>query len=270
MLFFSHNVKFSDEVSIYPMNDTDFLNNFAFTQFSRVTPHHVDNSSGAPRHFIGCMRRGRARIVTDGIRLEMSEGDMFYIPKGLKYHSYWAIDGRTAVYDSIGFNYFPSPTPNGYLLQLIPQNDEIRCAYAPFMQDKSVSAASVGRLYTLLGILEEILEKAPADRADSVINHLMILLNRDAERSIGSYAAECGISEAQLYLYVKKKLGKTPNRLRQEIKCRRAAQLLCTTTLSVEEICGQCGFSSASYFRKVFYAVTAKTPSQVRREAKSI
>jgi len=252
------------------VNDTDFLNDFAFTEFIQKAPRHVDNSCGVTRHFIGYMKRGRALIVADDIRLELSEGDMFYIPKGLKYHSYWNTDGRTAVYDSIGFLHFPSPTPNGYLLQTVPYNDTVREIFLPLSQDKTLCTASIGRLYTLLAMLEPVLAEAPADRADSVINHLMILLNRNTERSIAAYAADCGISEAQLYLYVKKKLGKTPNRLRQEIKCRHAEELLCSTTLSVEEICGRCGFSSASYFRKVFRSVTQKTPSQVRREAKSI
>ena len=252
------------------MNDTVFLKNFVFNEFFYYKPWHNDISVGIAHHFIGYMKHGKGLIVTQEQRLELNTGDMFYIPKGCKYHSYWNTDGVMARFDSIGFRYFPSASPNGYLLQKIPYDEEIMEAFGPLSVDKTINVTSIGCLYQLMGKLEKVLKETHVSRADQVIDKLTVLMNEDSERSIAEYASDCGISESLLYLYVKKKLQKTPNRLRQEISCQKAMQLLGTTNLSVEEICDICGFSSASYFRKVLFSVSGKTPSQVRREANSI
>ena len=88
----------------------------------------------------------------------------------------------------------------------------------------------------------------------------------DPHLTIPEYAELCGISQTLLYQYVKRCSGKTPNRLRQEILCEKAAQLLYTTGNTIEEICDRLGFSSAAYFRKVFKAVYGESPSRMRKK----
>ena len=55
---------------------------------------------------------------------------------------------------------------------------------------------------------------------------------------------------------------------KQEIFCERAAELLITTDLSVEEISAMLSFSSSSYFRKIFKKHTGQTPLQIRKNTK--
>ena len=252
------------------MNDAVFLNNFIFNEFRFPKTRVTDNSHGVSHHFLGCIKHGRGLIVSKDRRLELETGDLFYIPKGLQYRSSWIAEDGEIWFDSIGFSYFPSQSPNGYILQKIPPEEEILQAYSPLSQDKAIHAASIGQLYTLLGKLEQVMVKAPVSRMDAVLEHLTEQMHRDPELAIADYAAGCGVSEALLYLYVKRALQKTPNALRQEVKCQKAIQLLQTTSLSVEEIGARCGFSSASYFRKVLAAVVGKTPSEIRREANQI
>ena len=73
-----------------------------------------------------------------------------------------------------------------------------------------------------------------------------------------------------MYHLLKTKLGKTPNRLRQEAKCQQAVKLLTCTDLSVEQISTQLGFSSSSYFRKIFHSKVHKTPTAYRKESRNI
>ncbi len=249
-----------------PMNDTLFLKNFKFNEYRYKDNKHTDNSAGVDLHFIGYMKEGKAVILSGGQRLELSEGDMFYIPKGCRYHSYWMSD-REILFDSIGFLYFPSKSSNGYALQKINYDRELFEQFKPLSDSKELNASSVGRLYTLLGRLEDILLEAPIDSETAVIENLMLLVRQDPNRSMAEYAADCGISESTLYLYVRHVLGKTPNRIRQEALCEKAVRLLTTTNLTVEEICDSVGFSSASYFRKVLFSITGKTPSMLRKEA---
>lgn len=252
------------------MNDAIFLNNFIFNDFRYQKTKHTDNSHGVEHHFIGKIKHGRGLIETKTQTLEIPTGSLFYIPKGLKYHSHWIAEDGDIHYDSIGFLYFPTQSPNGYALQTIPCDEMLAKMYQPLSDNKTINNASVGQLYCVLSKLEQILQQAPASRADAVLNKLLVLMEQNTERAIAAYAEDCGVSEAMLYLYVKQKLNKTPNTIRQEVKCRRAVQLLQSTNLSVEQVCDRCGFSSASYFRKVLFAVMEKTPSEIRRAANQI
>ena len=50
-----------------------------------------------------------------------------------------------------------------------------------------------------------------------------------------------------------------------EVQFSKAVELLITTDMQVEEISSLLNFSSTSYFRKVLYKHTGKTPREIRR-----
>lgn len=251
------------------MNDILFCKNFRFNEYCFQESKHRDNSQGVGFHFIGFMKNGSGRLVSRNHVLEIEENEMFYIPKGCKYHSYWNPKGIVR-FDSIGFLYFPTAATNGYQLQKIHYDDAIWDAFAPLSRDKAVNAASIGVLYRLLGALESRLAPAP-NRGDAAIyEKLVLLMKENPQLTVPEYAALCGVSESLLYNYVKRSSGKTPNRLRQEILCQKAAELLFTTSYTIEEICDKLNFSSAAYFRSVFKSIYQKSPSQMRKEENMI
>ena len=233
------------------MNDSIFYKNFRFNEYCFNETVHRDNSRGVDFHFLGFMKHGRGRIVTTEQVLEIEENEMFYIPKGCQYHSYW-IAKDYVCFDSIGFLYFPTLASNGYRLQKINYDANILDAFMTLSNDKTVNTTSIGVLYHMLGLLETVLKPAPTSKKISVYEKLVQLMQKDPQMSIPEYADLCGVSESLLYHYVKEFANKTPNRLRQEILCQKAAELLFATNYTIEEICDKIGFSSAAYFRKVF------------------
>ena len=251
------------------MNDITFSKNFRFNEYCFSENAHRDNSRGIGYHFLGFMKEGTGRLVAGDQVLELREGDMFYIPKGCRYHSYWTAHGHVR-FDSIGFLYFPTAAPGGYGLQKISPDSEIWAAFQPLSEDKAVSAASIGVLYRLLGILEPRLTPAPASHDAAIYEALLLHMKDDPHLTIPEYADLCGVSQSLLYHYVKRCSGKTPNRLRQEILCEKAAQLLLTTSNSIEEICDKLQFSSPAYFRKVWNSVYGISPSQMRKKENRI
>lgn len=251
------------------MSDTIFCKNFRFNEYCFDETKHRDNSNGVGFHFIGFMKQGKGRIVSREQVLELQENDMFYIPKGCKYHSHWIAHDHVD-FDSIGFLYFPTSATNGYKLQKINYDKHILEAFLPLSKDKTVTVASIGVLYHLLGLLEPVLELATNRNDAAVYEKLTLLMKENPQLTIPEYATLCGVSESLLYNYVKRSSGKTPNRLRQEILCQKAAQLLFTTSHTIEEICDKLEFSSAAYFRKVFESVYHKSPSQMRKEENMI
>ena len=247
------------------MNDAIFFKNFRFNEFRFNETQHRDNGKGVNMHYIGFIKHGRGRIISETGVLDIGENEMFYIPKGCRYHSYWIADDQV-VFDSIGFLYFPTDKPNGYMLQKIEQTPRIREAFAPLTKAKKLNSASIGSLYCLLGILEGELRSAPPTRDIYVYEKAVGCMKEDAHKTIPQYARLCGVSESLMYYHIKKVTGKTPNRIRQEILCEKAAELLTTTNYTVEEICDMLHFSSAAYFRKVFHDVYNKAPTQVRKD----
>ena len=182
---------------------------------------------------------------------------------------YW-IAKDYVCFDSIGFLYFPTVTANGYDLQKISVDTAIFNAFLPLSIEKNVNVSSIGDLYRFLGLLESILTPAATSKDTAAYEKLILLMKKNPHLTIPEYAELNNISESLLYRYVKKATGKSPNRLRQEILCQKATELLCATDYTIEEICDRLGFSSAAYFRKVFEAVYKKSPSQMRKERKMV
>ena len=251
------------------LNDAVFYKYFRFDEFSFHKTLHGDHTDGIDFHHIRYIKKGKARFVLEDQVLEFEEKEMFYIPKGCKYHSYW-IASDYYRYDSIGFLYFPTSATNGFKPQKIKYDDAIWNAFLPLSRDKTVNAASVGALYHLLGLLEPVLEVAPSSKDVAAYEQLLMLMKANPHLTIPEYAARCQVSESLLYHYIKQASGKTPNRLRQEVLCEKAAQLLLTTGDTVEDICDKLGFSSAAYFRKVFQSVYHTSPSHMRKSANMI
>ena len=125
------------------MNDIIFCKNFRFNEFCYDETAHRNNSHGVDFHYIGFMRHGKGRIITNDQVLEIDENEMFYIPKGLKYHSHWIAKDYVR-FDSIGFLYFPSIASNGYDLQKIEYNSDILEAFMPLLTNKSINNITIG------------------------------------------------------------------------------------------------------------------------------
>ena len=92
-------------------------------------------------------------------------------------------------------------------------------------------------------------------------------MQNNPNAKMGDVAKYCNISETTLFSLFKKRFKKTPNEIRQKILCEKAEELLITTNLSVEEISGKLGFSSASYFRKILKKHLNITPTGIRKKS---
>lgn len=252
------------------MNNPSFSKYFLFNNFIYNRFHHNDNSHGVEKHFIGYIKEGNAKIVSETTTLKLKKGDMFYIPRGLKYHSYWDTEGIPTHIISIGFTYFPSECTSGYELGTIPLNPRISDLLMYFASVRRINCESIATLYSLINLTEGFLTKRKDSKYDIITDALMSLMDNDPHKKMDDYANELGISISMLYKYTKKSLNKSPNRLRQEIICQKAINLLETSSYSVEEICSICRFSSTSYFRKVLFSVTQKTPTQIKMGAGNI
>lgn len=252
------------------MNDLEFYKSFMFNEFEYTSFGCNDMTRGISAHFIGYMKKGKALLIKGNQKIELKKGDMFYIPKGCKYISNWKTDDEDAVFDSIGFRFFPNNSSKSYRLQKIDYTSEIFELFKPLSEKKEVTLDSIGTLYGFLSKVVEIMQTEPIEPRRQIIDNAIKILNENHQQKMIEIANNCGISESSLYNIFKQQLGKTPNTVRQEIMCKKATELLCVTDIPIEEISYKMGFSSSSYFRKIFHSVYNTTPREYRKKSRKI
>ncbi|MBR7165751.1 MAG: helix-turn-helix transcriptional regulator [Clostridia bacterium] len=251
------------------MEDHELFKSFSFTLHSFEGKHYKDNSGGAPYHVIGYLYCGKARFVSEKGTVELKAGDLFYVPKGCRYHSYW--EGKKEIrFDSFAFDAIPQQQSIHFCLQKVPLTDELKQLHNELAKDRQVSLYSISLLYRLLDKALPNMRHSPYKKTNALVYKIANFIKENPEKRSDEIARNLGVSESTLYHTLKQGLNKTPNLLRQEAKCQQAINLLTCTNLSVEQISIKSGFSSASYMRKCLRAVTGKTPLQIRKSAQDI
>lgn len=251
------------------MTDLELFKSFSFRLYTFAPGHRADNSHGASHHYIGYLYRGAARLVSEEGVLELKEGDLFYIPRGCRYRSYWADDCEVR-FDSFAFDAFPRGEKIDYCLQKIPMTEEVRALHQTLAQDRQVNLCSVSVLYQILWKVMPDLKQMPYQRKNTLVQRIANYIYEHPHERNDQVAYHLGISESTLYHLLKQQINKTPNLLRQEARCQQAVNLLTCTDLSVEQVSIQLGFSSASYMRKLLHRLTGKTPLQIRKSTQNL
>ena len=251
------------------MNDIRFYNSFVFRLHSFRRNIHTDNSHGISNHFFGRLIHGEARIEPlEGAPLELREGDVFYLPMGLCYHSYWtpSADCGTVAWDSYGFEWIPLPEAKRYALQALSCTEEELALLGEINKKSPPSVEDVGKLYTFLGTMLPRMISADADPHRDLLIRAEAYISKHPDLQVPHLARHLGMSESGLYAFFQSYAHTTPVKVKNRILVEKAIPLLCNTDLSVEEISARLGFQTAAYFRKIVKAHTGKTPSQLRRK----
>lgn len=247
------------------MIDTQFFKSFRFDLFQSKGNYsrHIES---CPLNFFRRIRSGKVRIVTDQEDLQFTEGDFFFIPKGLKYRVYWTVENGNIEFASFGFTFFPLAKRTDFRPQKLDCSPEEAALFREMEKDFTVNPASVGNLYRFLGQVLPKMKVSKESKPDLLLDTALTYMQNNRGYTMADVARHCGVSECNLFIKFRKHLGKTPVEIRHEILSEEAVKLLATTDFSVDEISEQLGFSSSSYFRKVLKSVTGKTPTQLRKE----
>jgi len=105
---------------------------------------------------------------------------------------------------------------------------------------------------------------------DPRIGKALTLIHSELGRELGlaTLAGRAGMSRSAFSSRFHALVGTTPAKYVTAWRMQEAATLLETTSSSVEQIAGICGYGSPIAFRKAFKATTGSTPGQVRRRAR--
>lgn len=239
---------------------------FRFTTIRFLRSHFTDMRRGAPCNYLALMKKGTAQFVFASERVEISAGDLFFVPKGLVYKSFWQGDPEIE-WDTYGFSAFPDSSDKVYTMQKITYSEKEAELLRDLALHHAVDSLSVGRLYTLLGLILPKMTCSAAPRNGEVINKAIAVMTEFPDLTVPDVAERCNVSVSGLYAMFRRELGMTPVDERHIILCKKAEKLLTDTDTDIETVSEICGFSSSSYFRKVLFKVTGKTPTEIRKSA---
>ena len=246
------------------LNDINFSNSFIFRTFEFAKRTKNDNRSGIKVHYFAYMLRGTGRLLADDGTVEISEGDVFYIPNGKRYQSFWY--GEPSVkFISLGFGYMPCFDSRGFGMQTVPCGDSERELFKKIISHESVNADAVGEFYTLTARLIGKMTPDSKSARGSLTPRAEQLIYENPTLSVSELARLLAVSESSLYAafsrYSDSSIGETKRRIIME----RAKDMLISTDMTVEAVSEKLGFSSSSYFRKSFLAHFGKSPREIRK-----
>ena len=249
------------------MDNISFYKSFGFSRIATKGYHHTDNSKGITNHFLARMIEGRAEIVTEeGERLLLGAGDVFYLPTGLRYHSYWyAGESGSVRWDSFRFSLFPCKTEGEFSIKRLAGDEAVGELFDRIFELGDANAFTVGLFYQLLGLLMPQMEERAGEGHGRIMRRAVQYLEENPDCKMPELAKHCGVSESGLYALFRRYEGVTPIEMKNRIKIREAERLLRTTDLSVEEISQRLGFCNAGYFRKIFKRLLGVAPRDVKR-----
>ena len=106
------------------------------------------------------------------------------------------------------------------------------------------------------------------DRINVVFNHVKV--NFKGDISLDEMADLVSMTVPSFCRYFKKMTNKTFTQFANEYRLVHASKLLAEQSLSITEVCFECGFNNFSHFNKSFKAFTGQNPSQYRNELKNV
>lgn len=251
----------------FAVDNALFCNTFAFRDYRFSRYHYTDARGGVSTNFLGYMKSGRVRLVSAREEIEVETGELFYIPMGCRYESYWYGEPEIR-FDSLAFQLFPQAARTRYPLQRIGLLEGEEAALRRSLSGGvPTDCASVSRLYALLASLLPRMIPEAESREEELVRRALAYMQAHADEDVPAVALACRVSPSTLYAAFRTQLGVTPVHSRQRLLIERAVTLLHTTDLPVEQISAQLGFSSPAYFRRVLRRVSGQTPREIRRRA---
>ena len=249
-------------------NDIFFSKSFIFNVYEFRNSRHNDNRDGIAIHYIAKMLRGSAVLVSDRETVEVREGDVFYIPKGCRYQSFWSGEPEIK-FISLGFTYMPDFDGRRYGMQTITATPEVEALFLKIADEISgIDCKTVGSFYTLLGMLLDNMKARETDKRGELVELAKRHLAKEPHTSVRELASLCSVSESTLYSAFRESSDVTVNEYRSTVLMERAKDMLISTDMPIELISEKLCFSSPSYFRKQFRERFNASPRDMRKKYK--
>ncbi len=229
--------------------------------------HFCRGNSNKRKTRLGVIREGSGAYIYLSKKLNVSKGDVVFIPENVYCYSEWHGEPDIKV---VYLNCFMHTESSRYEPQILTLTDSEKDDILQISELLSGGELDVleaySRFYRLLqSVIVKVKESdTPLDKTlHTAIEY--ITDNWDKKISIGDLAKRCCVSESTLYHLFKKELGETPVSFLNSIRINIAIEHLENTDYSISTISRITGFGSENHFRKVFSEYTGTTPLKYRK-----
>jgi len=265
------------------MKDIANLDFFKVDKYEYKKSHICDFSNCPRPHFcMGFILDGSADFIffekEKKETVHVEPGDIIFVPITSEYISYW--NGNPDI-SYISFHFCFSEgcgisEKNNFRIQKISSSETKRLkesyvtAYETYNSGQAENLVTLGKFYSVLGEVLPKLSHSPEQKYDERIEKAVeyINLNSESDISVPKLASMCNLSTSHFYSRFKKETGLSPIDYKNKILVNRASKLLITHKKhSIEEISLLLGFSSSTYFRRVFKNFTGKSPGEYKKSA---
>ncbi len=247
-------------------NNIIFCKSFDFNTFRFVNYKYTDNSAGIKVHYFAYMTEGHAKICTEDETVYIKQGDLFFIPYGCKYRSYWYGSPKIE-FISLAFRFMPNFDNKHYPVQVIPYHARA----AQMMQDIAVrqilDATVIGEFYSMVGLLMPRMVCRYKSRQMETVDKVKRCIVENPHMTTKDIAKKCALSESALYSLFKKHSDKSIHDIKRSVIIEKARDLLISTDHSIEELSRILCFSSSTYFRKCFKQHFGLSPREMRKRS---
>ena len=239
-----------------------------------ISEHHFDVHSPKISNSIGFITKGCVEFVTSTTRISAQEGDLIYIPEGVRYVSHWHGTPKICFY-SIHFRPLETAVP---LWRKIPISkispadpdgvrEKIECMVAFSQAELEVQAKAYALYYQLAALILEAFPEQDIRRLPEALDNALSYANEHFTQvqSVKELARVCFLSESRLFHLFREYLHTTPTAYLNNLKIQAAVEMLKKSDKPISQIAASLNFHSDFYFRKVFRQVTGVLPSQFRK-----
>lgn len=162
--------------------------------------------------------------------------------------------------------YLPADSAPIRLLKMI-----VADAAAGRISDPLIASSSIYQFMTELARIQVTTQRDKENWSESVRRAAEYIEQHYAQMiSIDQLSEHVALSKYHLIRRFSASTGLTPGAYLTRVRTEKAMELLRGTTLSIEAIAGQIGYSSGSYFIKAFRGLTGLTPGEFRSGGESL
>lgn len=247
----------------------DFISSFSAHRYRFLDCHSEGEGQKFEKFCLGFVVKGSAEFLYRGCAYTAREGDLLYIAKGTDYYSVWNGNPEIEFY-SIVFDFQDPYAKNQFEFQILPFADHGEVFSEIYRKRRDSFFEIMALFYSLLDrVYPRLSPKSGHSTKKPVLPAIAHLEEHYKEKlDVAHLARLCGFSESRFFSLFKEATGSTPIGYKHNLLIREALALLLRSSLSIEEISWELGFSSPAYFRRVFQKVTGQTPKSIRSEKK--
>lgn len=208
---------------------------------------------------------GESSFNYNGEKIDATDGDIMYFPKGAGYH---LEAGRERLY-AINFE-AEGDLPHDIMRFAVKKRPFFDTAFAEIYRvwterESGYYARAVSYFYR---IISEMVREGEEERTDGAYLKLKPALSlmysgyMNRELSVAALAEHIGVSETYFRRIFERIMGERPLEFLNRLRVSYAKEHLESGFYSVEGVAEMCGFGDAKYFATVFRRVAGMSPSE--------